>query len=226
MMRLIDAVISFLYDPTVFSFLFDPKDATAFFNRGFAWWKRDEFDKAIADFNEAIRLDPKLVDAYYFRGLIWEQKGDLDRAIADYSETIRLDPKLVDAYTNRGIAWDDKSQFDKAIADFNEAIRLDPKDAYAYFMLAQLQATCPDARYRDGAKAVKNAKKFFELTQREDRAEIDILAAAYAENGEFSEAVKWQEKAIELAPANEKADVRSHLELYKSGKPYRQKPQK
>lgn len=51
-------------------------------------------------------------------------------------------------------------------------------------------------------------------------------AAAYAENGEFGEAVKWQEKAIELAPTSEKADLRSRLELYKSGKPYRDEPKK
>ena len=51
-------------------------------------------------------------------------------------------------------------------------------------------------------------------------------SAAYAKNGDFDEAVKWQEKAIELAPANEKADLRSRLVLYKSGKPFREKPKK
>ena len=54
---------------------------------------RASYDKAIADFTEAIRLDPKDADAYCNRARAYYSKGEYDKAIADYSEAIRLNPK-------------------------------------------------------------------------------------------------------------------------------------
>ena len=53
---------------------------------------------------------------------------------------------------------------------------------------------------------------------------LDILAAAYAESGDFAKAREWEEKAIELAPKEIKQDYRDRLELYKQGKPYHEQP--
>ena len=98
---------------------------SAYNNRGRLGDKK-EYDKAIADYNEAIRLDPKYAGAFNNRGNAWYDKKEYDKAIADYNEAIRLDPKIAAAFNNRGIAWYDKKEYDKAIADYNEAIRLDP----------------------------------------------------------------------------------------------------
>ena len=88
--------------------------------------------RAIADFNEAVRLDPRNAKAFYNRGSVWTFKGNFDQAIADYSAAIRLNPKDIWAYGNRGAAWASMGEFDQAIADYNEAIRLDPRYARAY----------------------------------------------------------------------------------------------
>jgi len=88
--------------------------AIAQHKRGLAYRNKGDFDRAIADLSEAIRLDPKYAEAYYGRGLAYGNKGDLDRAIADYSEAIRLDPKLAAAYNNRGNAYKNKGDFDRA----------------------------------------------------------------------------------------------------------------
>ena len=66
---------------------------------------KGEYDKAIADYDEAIKLDPKNANAYSYRGLAWYWKSEYDKAIADYDEAIKLDPKSPRRYSNRGDAW-------------------------------------------------------------------------------------------------------------------------
>ena len=60
------------------------------------------YDKAIKDYDEAIRLDPKDAIAFIDRGYAWSAKEDYDKAIKDYDEAIRLDPKNAPAFDNRG----------------------------------------------------------------------------------------------------------------------------
>jgi tetratricopeptide (TPR) repeat protein len=208
--------------------------AWTYTRRGMIWNEKGENDIAIGDFNEAIRLDPKFENAYNNRGYAWTEKKEYDKAIADFNEAIRLDPKSAIPYNNRGDAWEAKGEYDKAIADYNEAIRLDPKYAHPWDGRAWVAATCPNAKYRDGKKAVDDATKSCELDGWKDSDKLDTLAAAYAEAGDFLNAVKWEEKATELAPENEiapepeksKAHFRSRLELYKTHKPYREEVKK
>src|SRR5215471_14465465 len=89
-------------------------------------------NRAIADYNEAIRIDPDYADAFYGRGNAWSEKFDDARALADYNEAIRLDPNHAAALNNRGAAWLAMGQNDRAVADFSAAIRVDPRDADYY----------------------------------------------------------------------------------------------
>ena len=118
------------------------------------------------------------------------------------------------------------AQDDRAIADYKESLRLNPNDPAVYNALAWLQATCPDERCRDGENAVANAVNGNELSGGDNWDHIDTLAAAYAEDCQFDKAVEMQTKAIKLAPETEKERLRSRLELYKHGKPYREEPKK
>ena len=112
---------------------FDPTDADALTNRGFAKAQKKDYDRAIADYSEAIRLDSKLAYPYYGRGNAYRDKGDLDRAISDQTEAIRLDPTYSYAFISRADVYYRKHEYDRAIADYSEAIRLDSKHAYSYF---------------------------------------------------------------------------------------------
>jgi tetratricopeptide (TPR) repeat protein len=111
----------------------NPRYANAYINLGNAWRRKNDNDRALVDYNEAIRLEPKRnAIAYNNRGNSYRDKGDNDLAIADYNQALEIDSKYAFAYNNRGNVYRDKGDVDRALADYNEAIRLDPRYAVAY----------------------------------------------------------------------------------------------
>src|SRR5216684_4109467 len=78
--------------------------ATAFYNRATAHRIQGWYDRAIQDYDRAIRLDPAMAFAFSNRGNAYASRGELDRAIQDYDEAIRLDPSNAPAFNNRGYA--------------------------------------------------------------------------------------------------------------------------
>jgi tetratricopeptide (TPR) repeat protein len=117
------------------------RPAIPFAYRGDAWRSKGEFDRAIADYSEAIRLEPDLATVHASRGNVWMEKGEYDRAISDLDEAIRLapkftliynTPKFALLYNSRGVVWQAKGEHDRAIEDFDRAVRIDPRFAVAY----------------------------------------------------------------------------------------------
>ena len=135
--------------------------ALVYDNRGAAWYRKGNLDRAIADYNAAIELDPNNTVAYNNRGNAWYIKGDLDSAIDDYNAAIGLKPNYARAYYNKGNAWRRKGNFDKAIADYDAAIRLDPNYAEAYNNRGVAWA-----RKGDDAKAKIDFMKYESLMRR------------------------------------------------------------
>ena len=105
--------------------------AAAYRMRGTAVARKNEYDRAIADFDEAIRLDPKDGAAFSARGAMYSIKGEYDRAIADSNAAISLTPNGT-TYSNRGFVYNNRGEYDRAIMDLDRAIRLNPKSGFAY----------------------------------------------------------------------------------------------
>jgi tetratricopeptide (TPR) repeat protein len=200
----------------------DKSDAEVFNNRGSAYRAKGDFEKAIQDFDQAIRLDAKYATAYDNRGGAKLENGDLDGAIKDYDEAIRLDPRFAAAYHNRGFAHETKHDYAAALKDYQEAMRLDPQHPAPCDAAAWLLATCPDAKLRDGRRAVELALKSQQLGSKNDVGSLDTLAAAYAESGAFDQAAAQAARAVELAGKDhpEAAAFAARLQLYREKKPF------
>ena len=78
----------------------DPADAVAYFDRGLAWESKGDYDKAVADYNEALRLNPDFAGAYNNRGVAYFYKEDYRHARADWEQALRLDPNDAIARNN------------------------------------------------------------------------------------------------------------------------------
>lgn len=216
-----------------------------FDGRATMWYGKKEYDKAIADYSEAIRLDPKDGAAYCNRGIVWSDKKEFKRALADFDQALKLVPpnaesgllynsdvtggdsthtvnRRANILAERGRAWFGSRQYEKAIADYEQSLLVSPKFQWARDQLARVRATCPDDKYRNGQQAIGYATEACETTAWKNSEYIDTLAAAYAEAGDFDKAIEWQQKGMDLAPANEKADYESRLKLYREKKPYRE----
>ena len=100
-----------------------PPNGTIFHNRGNAWRSKGDYARALADYDEAIRLNPNEAYSYQNRGATKQALGDLDGALADINQAIRLNPALPSPLINRTVIWRAKGDFDHAIAD---ATRGDP----------------------------------------------------------------------------------------------------
>lgn len=106
--------------------------STFYNNRGAAYDDKHDSDRAIQDYNEAIRLNPNIAAAFYGRGEAYDHTGNFDLAIQNYNEAIRLSPNFTYAYDGRGRAYRNKGDFDLAIQSYDEAIRRNPNYAAAY----------------------------------------------------------------------------------------------
>jgi tetratricopeptide (TPR) repeat protein len=193
-----------------------------------------KFDDAIADDEEALRL-VKFGVAHFRLGRIWLDKGDCDKAITYFNlafsgtevEAHEASNKNYDfnawIFSWRAFALSRKGKYVDAIRDFDEALRLNGADFHNLRMAAWFRATCPDAQYRDGVRAVANSMRACELSGWKNFLCLDTLASAYAERGDFESAVMWEEKAIALRPSRFgwKAGAAARLELFKLRKPYR-----
>ena len=199
----------------------DPTSAVAHNNLGNALKRLGRFEEAIAHYKEALRLNPDFAEARSNSGAVLHALGRFEEAIAHYEEAQRLKPNLAMTQISWGAALRELGRFEQAAAHFEEALRFEPDNNSAWNHLAWLLATCPDAQVRDGRRAVELAQRASWATGHTDASALDTLAAAYAEAGNFDEAVRWQEKAAQLAPDHKVDMLRRRLELYESGEPFR-----
>lgn len=200
-------------------------DVGLYYNdRGCVYKSMGEYSKAFEQFNEAVRIKPKLALAYANRGVNWHVQKQYAKAMEDFNQAIKIDPRLTHAYNSRGYVWSKEGHYNEALKDWEESIRIAPDEPGGYHNKARLYATCESLGHRDGAMALENAQKACELSHWDEWIYVATLAAAYAELGQFEDAIKWQKKAIAMDRNPEERDTHEQnerLKLYEAGMPFR-----
>jgi tetratricopeptide (TPR) repeat protein len=164
------------------------------FDRGIAYKNKKDFDQALADYNDAIRLDSNYANAFLNRGVLLANQHEIDRAMPDFEAAIRLDPQQKLGYVNRAIAYKMKGDWDRAIADYSEAIRLDPNDVQILYD-------------RGGSYLSKRAydqaiEDFGNVIRREPKAAgaFTLRGRCYQAKGDHDRAIADFSEAIRITP--------------------------
>ncbi len=175
-------------------------EAADLLNRSKAAIESGDADLGIAYSNRILRLSPNEPAAYVARGWAFFKKGNYDACISDSGQALALNPNAETkswAYNNRAIAYYSKNRdnYERAIADCNAAIEANPKNDQPYNEIAWILATNPRAMVRNGKVALEYAQKAYSYNDKDPYIQ-SCLAAAYAECGNFAEAITWAKKAI------------------------------
>ena len=171
------------------------------------------------------RLNPDDPTLWHTIGYLMYKEGNMVDAARCYQIALRKNPKSARTYNDLGLVMLAERKYTQAAELFGKAVRLRMDIADYHNNLAWLLATCPDPRLRNGPRAVTLAQRACRLTGQNRPDMLDTLAAAYAENGQYDQAVHTARRAIELArqTGNEKlaTGIAGRLRLYENRKPCR-----
>lgn len=188
--------------------------------------ERREFESAIAEFQEVLRLDPGHVAARVLLSHALLERGDVDKAVEHLTQALQLDAGHLEAVVYLGMARDRQGRRADAIRLYREALKARPGWTEVANNLAWILATDPDPRLRNADEALSLAQQACEATGYANATTLDTLAAAYAEAGRFSDAVAALQQAIQLETPAGKTEVvarlHARLDLYKSQQPFRE----
>jgi tetratricopeptide (TPR) repeat protein len=162
--------------------------------------------------------------AYYCMAGDSIQQGQVDRAIDLYRHCLQIRPNYFNALGGLAEALARKGKIEEAVMYYTKALLLKPDLVFCANNLAMILATHKDPKFHNPKEAIRLAEHACELTDYKMPTVLDTLAAAYAADGRFSEAVEIAEKAFQLADSTGKKDmaekIHQHLMLFKAGRPY------
>ena len=119
--------------------------------------------------------------------------------------------QLAEHYLARGRAYEQVYEYQNAIEDYKAAIEVAPEADAGHLQLAWLYATCPNAEYRYGEKAVELAQAAFDKAEVRTAIHWDTLGAAHAAAGDFAQALRAGQTAATSAEASADPQIRGRL---------------
>ena len=180
--------------------------AQSYFQSGSAHDDLGNYDQAIQDYTEAIKIKPDKHEAYYNRGNAHAAQQNYEQAIQDYTEAIKIKPDKHEAYNNRGVAYYNQQNYEQAIQDYTEAIKIKPDYHEAYSNRGNAHAA-----QQNYEQAIQDYTEAIEITG-EDANTLANLSQSLFLNNEDTKAISSIEKVLSLKP--EGTDLLSEVWFY------------
>jgi tetratricopeptide (TPR) repeat protein len=205
-----------------------PDDTLARNNLGLVLCQKERMDEGIVEFQTALSIVPGNAVFRNNLGKAFLAKGQPREAMIQFQKVLEHNPLNPKANYYLGIVLFQTGRVDEALAHFQKTLESQPDFAEAWDSLdhtAWLLATSSEASVRNGPKALALARQLARLSSENNPAILDTLAAAYAESGQFPEAVDAAQRALALALTQNNpalANVlRQHIKLFQEGSPLR-----
>ena len=203
----------------------DPANSEAYNNLGNALFQKGKADEAVLEFRKALAIQPRDAEIHHNLANVLFRVGRSEEALAHFQEALETWPGDVRAHSNIGNVLFQKGEVRAALAHYQAALQLQPTNALVLNNLAWVLATCSEASLRDGQKALELARQAEQFSGGTNPAILGTLAAAYAELGQFTQAVATAQQALELASTHTNTAqveaLRANLILYQAGSPFR-----
>jgi protein O-mannosyl-transferase len=194
-------------------------------NLGIIFLDKGQLDEAISKLEAAIDLRPENAPAHDNLAKALLRKGQVSEAMVHYRKFLELEPANVEARNALGTALIQQGHVREAIDQWQEALATQPENGNAASNLAWVFATCPEDSIRDGTRAAELGERALRISGGKIPMIYKVLAAAYAENGRFAEAVETAQRGAELATGQGNpalaAELENNIALYQSGRPLR-----
>jgi tetratricopeptide (TPR) repeat protein len=194
-------------------------------NLGIIFLDKGQLDEAISKLQAAINLRPENAPAHDNLAKALLKKGQVTEAMVQYRKFLELEPANVEARNTLGTALIQQRHLREAIDQWQEALVTQPENGNAASNLAWVFATCPEDSIRDGALAAELGERALRISGGKIPMIYKVLAAAYAENGRFAEAVETAQRGAQLATSQGNpalaAELENNIALYQSGRPLR-----
>jgi tetratricopeptide (TPR) repeat protein len=198
----------------------DPLYKNAYSSLGLVFGEQDQFARAIEYHHKALQIDPNYPGSHNNLGITLAGHRRHEEAIKAFEKAVRIDPYFDKAYYNWGGSLTQLGKVNEAIELYKKVLEIIPRNDMTK-NLAWILATYHDEKIRNGTEAVYFAEMLCENSNYKDPGHLYVLAAAYAEAGQFARAVTTAGKALELADKeNEKMYQRiaRGLELFRQEK--------
>jgi tetratricopeptide (TPR) repeat protein len=202
-----------------------PDSVQAHFNIGNALDKLDRPAEALPEQLEAVRLNPNAAFVHESAGGVLAELGRFDEALGQFAEAARLDPTYSWAHFQMGKVLLNQGRDAAAIGQFRKALRLNPENYQILTYIAHVLAADENSGVRDGKTALVLATKANVLTAGTQPLTLDALGMAFAETGDFTNAIKATQKAFDIANAAQMKKLEpleQRLQLYKNHQPWRE----
>jgi protein O-mannosyl-transferase len=201
----------------------DPKYAVGYSDLGNMYLQKGQIDPAIQYMQKALEMEPDMPITYYNLGNAYAEEKRLDLAIRYWEKAIEIQPDYPMPHNNLGNAFLIGGQTAKAVEQWKLALQYMPNLTTAQVNLAWVLATCPDPSLRDGPGAIALAERAYQLSGGRNPVALRSLAAGFAENGQYADAIAAAQQALQLSRGNPSLTgmIREQLKYYQAHQPFR-----